>query len=179
MGLFDFKDYKVVISPDAVAIPAFKTIWERDKTKEKHKATQELSYIYFVNDFKSPYSIYPEEDRRAKVLSDFIKNPDWVMDAELKIAEEEYNEFQKTYSMRFLESARGLADKLTAYFDEVDFHATDERGKPTYSATDAVRNLKEVGNVIESLDKVEEKVKKEIDSQTKVRGKKVIRDRER
>lgn len=179
MGLFDYKDYKVVISPDAVAIPAFRKIWERDKTKHKHKATQELSYIYFVNDFKSPYSVWPEEDRRQKVMDDFIKDPDFKMDPELKAAEAEYNEFQRTYSMRFLESARGLADKLTAYFEEVDFHATDERGKPLYSATDAVRNLKEVGNVIESLDKVEEKVKKEIDSKAKVRGKKVVRERER
>lgn len=179
MGLFDYKDYKVVIHPDVVAIPAFKKIWERDKTKNKHKATQELSYIYFVNDFKSPYSIYPVDDRKVKVLNDFIKKPDWKMDADLKSAEREYNEFQRTYSMRFLESARGLADKLTSYFDEVDFHTTDDNGKPLYSATEAVRNLKEVGNVIESLDKVEDKVKKEIEAKANIRGKKVIRDRER
>jgi hypothetical protein len=179
MGLFDYKDYKVVIHPDAIAIPAFKKIWDRDKTKEKHKATQELSYIYFVNDFKSPYSVWPEEDRRAKVIADFIKDPDWKMDPELKMAEAEYNEFQQTYSMRFLQSARGLADKLTAYFEEVDFHAVDDRGKPLYSATDAVRNLKEVGNVIESLDKVENKVKKEIETKTNIRGKKIIKERER
>ena len=179
MGLFDYSDYRVVISPDAVAIPAFKELWERDKTKEKHKATQELSYIYFLHDFKSPYSIYPAEDRQVKVLEDFIKDPDWKPDAKVKVAEDAYNEFQMTYSMRFLESARGLADKLREYFDEVDFHATDENGKPTYSAKDAVSNLKQVGDIIESLDKVEEKVKKEIDEKAKIRGKKVIRDRER
>ena len=179
MGLFDYKEYKVVIHPDAVVIPAFKKIWDRDKTKHKHKATQELSYIYFVNDFKSPYSIYPEADRRAKVMGDFIKDPDWKMDPALKLAEKEYNEFQATYSMRFLESARGLADKLSTYFDEVDFNAVDDSGKPLYSAKDAVSNLKQVGDVIESLDKVEQKVKKEVDNKAKIRGKKTIRDRER
>jgi hypothetical protein len=179
MGLFDYKDYKVVISPDAAAIPPFRKIWERDKSKEKHKATQELSYIYFVYDFKSPYNIYPEEDRKIKVNTDFIKDPDWTPDPEVLVAIDEYKEFQRTYSMRFLESARGLADKLSTYFDEVDFNATDESGKPIYSAKDAVSNLKQVGDVIESLDKVEEKVKKEIDSKAKVRGKKIIRDRER
>ena len=100
-------------------------------------------------------------------------------DAQIKLAEAEYNEFQQTYSMRFLESARGLADKLSSYFDEVDFHATDDNGKPLYSAKDAVSNLKQVGDVIESLDKVEEKVKKEVDSKAKIRGHKKIRNRER
>ena len=80
MGLFDYKDYKVVIHPDSIAIPAFKAVWERDKTKAKHRATQELSYIYFVNDFKSPYAIYPHKDRVAKVMGDFIKESDWKPD---------------------------------------------------------------------------------------------------
>jgi len=179
MGLFDYRNYQVIIPPDALVIPSFKAIWDRDKTKEKHTATQELSYIYFAYDFKSPYNIYPLNERLIKVISDFIKKPDWTPDSLLRSAIDEYNEFQRTYSMRFLESARGLADKLSSYFDEVDFHAVDEKGKPMYSATDAVRNLKEVGNVIESLDKVEEKVKKEVDSKTKVRGQKTIKDRER
>jgi len=179
MSLFTYKDYKVVIDPNAVAIPPFKAIWERDKTKAKHKATQERSYIYFVNDFKSPYSIYPRKDRITKVIGEFIKTPDWQPDSAVRAAEAEYNELQNTYSMRFLESARGLADKLTAYFDEVDFHVTDEKGVPLYKATDAVRNLKEVGSIIESLDKVEQKVKKEVDTKSNIRGKKIIRDRER
>ena len=179
MGLFDYKDYKVVLHPDAVAIPPFRKIWERDKTKTKHKATQELSYIYFVHDFKSPYSIYPKDERSAKVISEFMKEADWKPDAAVRQAVDEYNEFQRTYSMRFLESARGLTDKLTSYFEEVDFHETDERGAPVYKATDVVKNLKEVGNIIESLDKVEEKVKKEIDTKSTIRGKKEIRDRER
>lgn len=179
MGLFDYKDYKVVIDPSSLAIPAFRKIWDRDKTKNKRVATQELSYIYFVYDFKSPYSIYPENERKTKVLNEFITEPDWQPDPKVLAAIDEYNEFQRTYSMRFLESARGLADKLSSYFDEVDFHQTDDNGKPLYSAKDAVSNLKQVGDVIASLDKVEEKVKKEVDEKAKIRGQKIIRDRER
>ena len=179
MGLFDYKDHKIVLNPDAVAIPPFRKLWERDKSKTKHKATQELTYIYFMYDFKSPYNIYPENDRKSRVMNDYIKTPDWKPDAEVKLAIASYNEFQRTYSMRFLESARGLADKLSSYFDEVDFHATDDNGKPLYSAKDAVSNLKQVGDVIESLDKVEEKVRTEVDSKSKIRGDKAIKDRER
>jgi len=179
MGIFDYADHKVVLHPDSVVIPPFIDIWERDKSKNKHKATKELSYIYFLCDFKSPYAIYNKETRPIKVQEDFIKDSTWVPDAMVKAAMDKYNEFQETYTMKFLASARGLAEKLQGYFDEVDFHAMDEKGNPLYKATDVVRNLKEVGKVIESLSSIEETVKKEIDVKSKVKGQKTIRSRER
>ena len=179
MGLFDFKEYKVVLNPDAVAIPPFKELWERDKSKNKHKATKELSYVYFVCDFKSPYAIYSEVERPSKVREDFIKDDKWKPDDMVKEAMRKYDIFQETYTMKFLKSARGLCEKLQKYFDEVDFAAFDDKGKPIYSAKDAMANLEKVGKVIESLNQVEDKVKKEISDTAKIKGKKDIRSRER
>ena len=179
MGLFDIADHKVVINPDSVAIPPFIDLWNRDKTKGKLKATKELSYVYFICDFKSPYSIYDEIERPAKVKEDFIKEPDWKPDALIKDAMVKYNEFQDTYTMKFLKKARKGVDKLASYFDEVDFHEKDDRGNLLYKSTDLSRNLKDVGSIVESLDKVENKVKKEIDTKSKIKGQKVIRSRER
>ena len=178
-GIFDYANYKVVLHPDSVVIPPFIDLWNRDKSKSKTKATKELSYVYFVCDFKSPYSIYSEEHRPAKVKEDFMKDPEWKPDEMVLAAIEKYNKFQETYTMKFLKSARGATEKLQKYFDEVDFAMLDEKGRPIYKATDVVRNLKEVGNVIESLNQVEEKVRKEIDKKAKVKGQKTIRTRER
>ena len=136
MGLFDYKDYSVILHPDSVAIPPFKELWERDKTKTKHQATKELSYVYYVADFKSPYAIYSEYEKEHKVKQDFIKDPKWIPDAVVLAAIDKYNEFQNTYTMRFLKSARGLCEKLQAYFDEVNFHDVDDKGKPIYNAKD-------------------------------------------
>jgi len=179
MGLFDYAAFKVVLHPDSVILPPFIDLWDRDKTKGKLKATKELSYVYFICDFKSPYSIYGENERPAKVQKDFIKDNSWEPDAMVKAAMVKYNEFQETYTMKFLNSARGLTEKLQQYFDEVDFHAEDEKGNPKYKATDVVRNLKEVGKIMESLNQIEEQVKKEIDKKSKIKGKLTIRSRER
>lgn len=179
MGIFDYSNHKVILHPDSVVIPPFIDIWERDKTKQKHKATKELSYVYFVCDFKSPYAIYNSNDIEAKVQEDFIKDDKWEPDDVVKAAMHKYHKFQETYTMRFLKSARGLAEKLQQYFDEVNFHEEDEKGNPKYKATDVVRNLKEVGKVMESLTSIEETVKKELDAKAQIKGKKVIRSRER
>jgi len=180
MGLFDYgTDLKVKLHPDSVIIPPFIDIWNRDKTKTKHRATKELSYVYFLCDFRSPYTIYSEEKRVDKIKEEFIKDTNWEPDSLVLEGIDKYNKFQQTYTMKFLESARGLAEKLQKYFDEVDFSKVDEKGNLVYKATDAVKNLKEVGNVIESLNKVESKVKKEIEDDAKIKGKKIVRGRER
>lgn len=179
MGLFDFKDYKVVINPEAVVIPPFNEIWERDKTKTKHKAIQEISYVYFLSDFKSPYAIYNDAQRPRKIKEDFIKDSKWKPDKLVEQAIKKYDELQQTRSMRFLNSARGLQEKLEKYFNEVDFAQLDDKGKPIYSAKDAMANLEKVGKVIESLNVVEEKVKKEINDKATIKGKKHVKDRER
>jgi hypothetical protein len=42
--------------PELLLIKEFKTLLDRDKSKHKDKATQELTYIYLALDWKSPYS---------------------------------------------------------------------------------------------------------------------------
>ena len=54
-SLFDYKERNVIVSPEALLIPEFEEIYKRDKSKDKAKAIKELSYIYFISDYKSPY----------------------------------------------------------------------------------------------------------------------------
>ena len=74
MRLFDIDKGRVQINPTALWIPEFKKIWNRDKTVEKVKASNEISYIVFMHDFMSPYRDYSEVDREQKVLADCFPN---------------------------------------------------------------------------------------------------------
>jgi hypothetical protein len=67
-----------------------------------------------------------------------------------------------------LNSARLAVEKLSNYFKN------SNPNDKFYTA-----NLEKLGKIIESLDKLEEKVKKEQTSETKVRGGGFIRERER
>ena len=46
--LFKYEGYKLNISEEALLLKPFKEIWQRDKSKNKDKALQELGYIYFL-----------------------------------------------------------------------------------------------------------------------------------
>lgn len=160
MELFDIEGGKIVLNPNSLFIPEFKEIWDRDKSKDKYNATNEIAYIVFMANMsnKNPYNAYSDKDKAAKVLSDTIrKEPDEVI---LK-ALNRYKEFQNTTNTRLLMGARSAADKLAEYFETIDFSLVDGYGKPIYSARELASNLKEVGNIVKSLVLLETQVHRE------------------
>ena len=167
-SLFDLRDGHVVLNAESLAIPIFNKVWKRDRSKDK--ATKEISYIFFMCDFNSPYMAYPNTKRREVVLNDFMKDKDWKEDKEIEEAMKKYLEFQETHTMRLMKAAKGAVDKLTSYFENIDFLEMGENGKPLYNAKDVAINLEKVGSIVESLDKLENKIKKEIKTDSRVRG---------
>jgi len=168
MSLFTLQEHVLKIDPDTLAIPEFRVIWDRDKSKDKAIAYKELSYIYYYTDHKSSYQNYPDEERADKVRDDFIRDKKWRMDDQVQAAISKYDELQTTPTLRLLLSARIAVDKLAAYFKEAE---PEDRN---YTS-----NLDKIGKIIESLDKLEEKVKKEQTQQSKIRGGGDVRSRER
>ncbi len=168
MSIFNFKSNKVVIDPDKLVIPEFKAIWDRDKSKDKEQAFKELTYIYMLVDFKSAYQAYPEDIRESKIIEDFIKDSKWKPDNLISDAAKKYYALQETPTLRMLNSAKLAVEKLSNYF---------KRSSPEDRSYTA--NLEKLGKIIESLDKLEERVKKEQAAENRVRGGGSVKDRER
>lgn len=168
--LFDLNENnKVTIKPEVLQIPEFKAIWDADKSKTKDVALNELTYVYFVADFNSPYSNYPEDTKEDSISEDIFKKKQ-IPRKEIRNAIEKYKTLTETHTMRLLRAAKEATDKLAEYFRGVDYTATDEQGKLLYNAKDVAANLANMGKIVESLDAVEEKIKKEQTSRTKIRG---------
>ena len=169
-SLFDLKGGQIVLNAESLAVPIFNKIWKRDKSKSKDRANKEIAYIFFMCDFNSPYMAYPGNKKRDIILNDFMKDPKWKEDKEIKEAMNKYLEFQETHTMRLMKAAKGAADKLAMYFEDIDFKEMGDNGRPLYNAKDVASNLEKVGSIVESLDKLENKIKKEIKADSRVRG---------
>ena len=103
MKLFDLKNSRVIISPEALLIPEFERLWRRDTSKNKEKALKELSYVYFTCDYKSPYLTSMVRDKvRLVVAKDFMKDTKSRPDPGMEEAIEKYKDLQVTASMRLL-----------------------------------------------------------------------------
>lgn len=173
MRLFDIINGELVINnPNVLAVPEFRVIWERDKDSDKENAVKDLSYVVFLCDesLHNPYRAYKELDREATLKKDFIGDINWVPDKELQAAIDKYREATETTISRLLVGAKSAAEKLAEYFHNVDFSLLDAQGKPIYSAREVSTNIGSVGNIVKSLNSLEEMVRKEQLETSVVRG---------
>lgn len=169
--IFDILNGEVIISPESLAIPAFKAVWDSDKSKSKSKATDEIKYIAFLCDqMKSPYKDFPEYEKAAVIKADLFKNnKEWEPSETVKWAIESYLKMTETPAIRLLRASKSAVDKLAVYLESVDFDKLDSNGKP-YSARDVVFNLGNIGNLVKSLAVLDEAVKRELTETSRVQG---------
>ena len=172
MKVFDIVSGEVVIDPSRLIIPEFKKLWVRDKTKDKHKAMRELSYIVFKFDLSAdnPYRGYSEYERETVLKKDLFGTLNWEPDIHVKDAIDKFRKLMETTNTRVLLGAKKAAEELAKWFEQIDFSLVDGYGKPVFSARELSSNLKEVGNIVKSLAQLEQMVRQEQLDKTTTRG---------
>lgn len=178
MKLFDIVNGSVVLNPNSLVIPEFRSIWERDKTKTKEQATREISFIVFLCDFNSPYNSFREEDRELVVKQDFLKDEKWVPDALILEGINKYRRLQETPLLRMLRSAMNVVNKTADYFDNVDYNVVDERGRPKYTVELVLTAMAKMGAAVNQLRMLEREVQKEQLEASTAKGNTTIGDYE-
>ena len=170
MKLFRYEGYKLHISEEAFVLKPFKEIWNRDKSKNKDKALQELAYVYFMCDPRSDYQYIVDEDDRAKAIKEGEGiDSKWKPDNKVIMAMEFYKQF-KPVSALLLEDTRVAVDKLRQLLRNIDLTEVDDKGKPIYTLNTVTATIKQIPSLVKDLDEAEKAIAKEIMESDKVRG---------
>lgn len=171
MNLFQFKENKVVFSPQALALKPFKALWTRDRDKNKKNAFAELAYVYYFCDYASDYSKHTDEAARHSQIMTVIDLPkDWKPDTKVLDAIALYKEGQKSLAIDSLHAARVAVVKVNNYLVTVDLGELDKNGKPIHKVKDIDDSVGKIFTRLEQLNKVEAEVKKQIESKTDSQG---------
>ena len=168
--VFDIVGDKITVTAETLSVPEFKALWDRDKSKDKSQALNELKYVTFLCDMSmsNPYRGYSEVDKESILRADMF-NENWVPDSLVHKAIEKFDQLQVSTNSRMLKGAKKAADQLAKYFETIDFTKVDANGK-AYSAKDLASNLKDVGSIIKSLSSLEEQVLREQLDSSRIRG---------
>jgi hypothetical protein len=166
VGIFKIRDNKVVIDPLLLLIPEWKEVWDRDTTKDKSVANQELLYIYFMSEQKrglNPYIDYSEDTRSESIIKGHINIAKWVPDAIVKKAIEKNVELQVkgNASLRFLNSLKRVMQELTIKFEGMDIDERYYKGKPIYKFSEIIAASAKAKDMVTTIEALEEKVLKE------------------
>ena len=170
MKLFKYEGYKITISEEALLLKPFKEIWQRDKSKNKDKALQELGYIYFMSDPRSDYQYLVDKEERSKSIKEGEGIPNnWNPDKAVLDAITFYKSFKPTSAL-LLEDTRFAIDKLRKLLREIDLTQTDDKGRPIYTLNTITATIKQIPSLVKDLDEAEKTLSKEIMESSKVRG---------
>lgn len=150
------KDLLQVVNNKAVVSAYAKTILEF-----KNLSLEDLAYVYFMTDYRSPYAVYDVEDRHEQVKNSIFTSK-WNTNPKIEAACIKYAELTETSGIKLLKAAKGSVIKLEKYFNSIDLTLTDDNGKPIYAAKDLISNLEKMGKVVEGLTRLEDLVRKEV-----------------
>ena len=157
--LIYIKDNKAVPSPYAKALIEFKNL-----------KIEELAFVYFMIDHRSPFAIYEWEQREKEVKNSIFGEKKWAPSTKVLEACSKYESLIETSAVRLLKAATESVVKLEKYFRTVDLTLMDDNGKPIYHAKDLINNLEKMGKVVDGLSRLEDIVKREEQAANTNRG---------
>ena len=158
--LIYINDGKAVPSPYALTILEFKDL-----------KTEELSFVYFMVDHRSPFSVYEWDQRNIEVKNSIYgEKKKWKPSPKVLGACDKYEKLIETSAVRLLKAARESVVKLEKYFRDIDLTMMDDHGKPIFHAKDLIANLSKMGQVVDGITRLEDIVRKEEQAANTNRG---------
>jgi len=171
MDLFEIKEGQVTFSPQALTLTPFAKLWKRDKKKGKPLANAELAAIYFYADYKSDFSEIYDPEEKLNVIKPVIMgmDPEWEPDDIFQEAVDFYKSRQETVSTILLGDARNAVDKISRFLRGINLNE-EVNGRPKHDIKKIADTLGNLSKITESLQKLEEQVKKELQEKESMRG---------
>ena len=161
--MFDIKGSKISLNAEDLAIPPFRDHY--NNAKDKSFALKEIEYIIWLYKWNTPYEAYPIDKRASIVAKDVFNDEKYVPTAEVKELAKRFNEFQETPGTRLLSASQMAAEGLIAALNDYSQGNMD-----IDTAIKVTRILKDVGNIVKSLDIAMKQAKAEQLETGKIKG---------
>jgi hypothetical protein len=165
-SIFLVKEFKALLDP-------VRNKCKEDKTGTKAlRAFKELTYIYLMLDFKSPYFRYMEQDKHEAALADSELTEDQLKDPLFVTAYQKYNDIQEADPILILiKTTFRTLYKMRVFLDNIDFNEdVDETGRPLYKPKDVIADLKSISEARKQVQLLEAEYKSSLSAASSVRG---------
>lgn len=159
-------------------IKEFAEILKRDRGgpgdtqgRRKLKAIKQLTYVYLMEDFLSPFR---EEDDYNRHVSALKETGLTEVDIDEKVIEarDKYRYLQESNapSLRTLKTVKESREKLEDYFREIDLTKTNVRGEPVFNTATYMTAIKKLPEMEDAIQEYESKVFAQLTDSGGIRG---------
>lgn len=141
--IIDLKDSKIIIAPECLVIEPFKSIWEKDKSKDKTYAFNVIKYTWYFASFKSPFFQHGNADRHKLIMDHIIKDDKFKTSKELEECINIYEKIHTTPSMKLFKAVQESIGKMEEFFKTAEYNED---------------NIKKITDTIIAMPKVQESI---------------------
>lgn len=143
--MFDIQGNKIKLSTEDLAIPPFKEHF--NNADDKSLALKEIEYVVWLHKWNTPYEAYPIDRRASVVAKDVFKDENYKPTVAVQELAKRFTEFQETPGTRLLTASQTAAEGLITALNDYSSGLMD-----IDTAIKVTRILKDVGNIVKSLD---------------------------
>ena len=173
MKLLEWSNYEVKPTEEALLVRPIRRLYNADRSKQKEKFMQQISYMFFMVDPRSTYSyIIDLEERHKQIVIQEGLPENFKPSPELQEAMEIYEKHTITSSTKLLESTRIAVDALSEELKQTRQRLSErtDKGAAVYKVNDVMGSLERVLKFIPQLQELERKVESEIRENTRAKG---------
>ena len=120
--IIDLKDSKIIVAPECLVIEPFKSIWEKDKSKDKTYAFNVIKYTWYFASFKSPFFQHSNADRHKLIMDHIIKDDKFKVTKEVEDSIELYSKINTTPSMKLFRAVQESIGKMEEFFKTAEYN---------------------------------------------------------
>lgn len=159
---YNYEEQKLEIQDEALAIKSFRDLYKRDRSKDKVRAMQELTFINFYSDPTSDFAYIEDDEERESIIKEELGFPqNWQIDDKIQAAIQTYRRLTETTGSLLLEDTRSAANRIRNFLNSVDMTKTDNSGKLVYNPAQIVAAIKAIPDLIKKFSDVYNEVIKE------------------
>jgi len=171
MNLIKYENYQITISDDAYLVKSIRKLFNADKSQNKEKFFEQMTFIYFSTDVRSDYNYILDEEEKFDAICRGEGLKDFKVTKDLRDAMEDYKRLTTTASANLLLDTKIAIDKVRKFLRDVDLTAIDEKtGKPIYTINTVTAAIKVIPELAKNLTETERIVNKEIEDAGRARG---------
>lgn len=154
-------------------IREFKKIIAKDNDRQKRNAFKYLAFVYLYSDFRSPFFNEPSDRKVGAIKRELLLDDSWSLENDNDVLEAiaKYEVLTETPIIRLLKKAQNTIEKIEVYFDQVDFtERNDKTNALVFTPKEVLNAISEIADAHAGLARLEEEIKKDKSSKSRVQG---------
>lgn len=172
MNLIKYENYAITISDDAYLVKSIRKLFNNDKSKNKEKFFEQMTFIFFAADVRSDYNYIDDfEERTQAIIEGEGLSKDFKVTKDVQAAIDDYTRLTTTLSSQILADTKYSLNSLRKFLRDVDYTKIDERtgrliNDPAKIAT-VMSKMPELAKQIVEMEKI---VNQELKDKGRARG---------